>query len=80
MRQLIINMLEQNRCVKIDDDCPRHRTFLLNVRSEIRTGKFTFIFESKLKSLSFLKEISIESLIPYSNKMRKKFSNTLCES
>ena len=73
-------MLEQNRCVKIDDDCPRNRTFLLNVRSEIRTGKFTFIFESKLKSLSFLKEISIESLIPYSNEMRKKFSNTLCES
>ena len=26
------------------------------------------------------KEISIESLLPYSNEMRKKFSNTLCES
>ena len=26
------------------------------------------------------KEISIESLLPYSNKMRKKFSNKLCES
>ena len=73
-------MFVQYKCAKSDDDCPRNRTFLLNVRSEIRTGKFTFIFESKLKSLSFLKEISIESLIPYSNKMRKKFSNTLCES
>ena len=26
------------------------------------------------------KDISIESLLPYSNEMRKKFSNTLCES
>ena len=26
------------------------------------------------------KEISIESLLPYSNEMRKKFSNKLCES
>ena len=26
------------------------------------------------------KEIRIESLLPYSNEMRKKFSNTLCES
>ena len=26
------------------------------------------------------KEISIESLLLYSNEMRKKFSNTLCES
>ena len=46
----------------------------------MRTGKIAFIFESKLKSLSFLKVISIESLLPYSNEMRKKFSYTLFES